>query len=102
MDEATFAQVSEHLRECSDGEALLADGFDDALIGTCAGWFGNARRVVALYDINRCLQVLMRDGLDEEDAEEWLEYNLTGAYVGPGTPVFAVIIRSPILTPLYT
>jgi hypothetical protein len=53
-----FDDISRHLAEVSDGEALVADGFEEALIGLAEGWFGNSRRVVALYDLALCLKVL--------------------------------------------
>ena len=63
---------------------LLADGYQDALIGI--GYqFTNA---VAVYDRNKVLEILMADGLDYTDALEWFEFNIQGAYVGEKTPVF--------------
>ncbi|MET8142720.1 hypothetical protein ABZU32_20650 [Sphaerisporangium sp. NPDC005288] len=35
--------------------------------------------------------------MDEEEADEYIGYNVTGAYVGPSTPVFAVIHRQPLI-----
>ena len=66
--------------------ALLADGFDEAFIGF-------ARRcgepTLAVYDIDLCVKVLMeRDGMTEEDAWEYLEFNSIGAWVGKHTPVW--------------
>ena len=29
-----------------------------------------------------------RDGMHEDEAEEYFEFNVTGAWVGHGTPVF--------------
>jgi hypothetical protein len=95
--EASFEEIRDLLAECSDGEALLADGFEDALIGLAEGWFGHARRVVALYDLALCRQVLMRWGMDQEEAGEWIDFNVTGAYAGPATPVFAIIQRQPVV-----
>ena len=43
----------------------------------------------AIYDYGKCVQILMqRDGMTEEDAEEFMDFNVTGAWVGKGTPVF--------------
>ncbi|MEV6987002.1 hypothetical protein AB0M95_37900 [Sphaerisporangium sp. NPDC051017] len=97
MTDSSFEDIRDRLAECSDGEALLADGFEDALIGMAEGWFGNSRRVVALYDLALCLRVLLGWGMDEEEAGEWIDYNVTGAYVGPSTPVFAIIKRQPVI-----
>jgi hypothetical protein len=95
---ATTGAIHALLAEGSDGEALTADGFDKALIGSAAGWFGNSRRIVALYDYARCVEVLVEEGMDESDALGWMEINVLGAYVGPSTPLFAMIYRQPTLT----
>lgn len=70
-------------------ETLKADGFDDAIIGLAEGWFGNQHHCVVCYDFQKCVDILCeRDGMDPEEAEEFLEFNTLGAYVGPNTPVF--------------
>ena len=30
----------------------------------------------------------MKDGMSEDEAEEYFEFNVTGAWVGHGTPIF--------------
>ncbi|WP_240489844.1 hypothetical protein [Actinomadura atramentaria] len=97
MSDPVFEAIRDRLMECSDGEALLADGFEAALIGTAVGWFGRSHRTVALYDLALCLHVLVEHGMDEEEADEWIGFNLTGAYAGPGTPVFAIVKRQPVI-----
>ena len=79
-------------------EALMADGFDDAIIGMC-GRFG-ASPVVA-YDRAKCIEILMDEfstsnDLDPdsdlyEEAEDYFEYNIAGSYVGEHTPVFITL-----------
>ena len=66
-----------------DSEALLMDGFGAALLGlgTCF------THEVAIYDYERCVAVLVAQGLPREDAVEYLEFNAAGAYVGEHTPV---------------
>lgn len=65
-------------------DMLLADGFEEALIGT-------ARRLngprLAVYDRTRCIEVLARD-MSYEEAEEFFEFNVAGAWLGEGTPMF--------------
>ncbi len=69
-------------------EALLADGFDEALIGV-AQQFKNS---VALYDTNKCIAILVdRDGMTEEEAIEYIDYNILGAYMGENAPIFCYI-----------
>ena len=78
-----------------DPKILTADGFDEALIGYVDGWVpaeggGVTQGTRALYDRTKCIAVLMkRDGMTEEEAEEFFEYNVIGAYMGPMTPMFA-------------
>jgi hypothetical protein len=77
-------------------EALLADGFEDAIVGICER-FG-AVPVVA-YDREKCIEILaaqfMEDEEDDEDAYtsavEYFDFNVAGSYVGDGTPVFLTL-----------
>ena len=69
-------------------EALFADGFEDALIGV--GVIFN--RSLATYDMRKCLDILVnRDGMTEEEAVEYFEFNVTGSYVGENTPIFVEV-----------
>ena len=66
-------------------EPLEADGLEDALIGT--GW--QFIQALMVYSVKKVLAILMtRDGMSYEEAREFFEFNIVGAYVGPGTPVF--------------
>ena len=59
----------------------LADGFKDAFVGTTIGAFG--RKQVAIYDYDKCLLILMHDnGMSEEDAMEYFDYNVIGSWIG--------------------
>lgn len=67
--------------------SMLADGFDDAVIGLTRDLKTGKYRVV--YDVKRCLHILINDhGMDEDEAIEHLEVNVVGAYVGDMTPVW--------------
>lgn len=98
-----FEEIRAALAEANE-EALLADGFEDALVGYVEAWLpcegksgkvtGSSPGVVALYDREKCVEVLVkRDGMTDEEALEYLEFNTLGAYMGPGTPAFATILR---------
>jgi len=70
-------------------EALVADGFSEAYIGYASPQF-NAPPL-AVYDSAECVRILMeRDGMDYAEALEFFEFNVRGAYVGEGTPLFLV------------
>ena len=64
-------------------DVLIADGYDEALIGV-GTQFSNQ---VAVYDYGKCVDVAMGMGLTREEAEEYLEFNFCGAYLGSNTPV---------------
>ncbi len=85
----TFKEIKARIAECNE-EALMADGFEDALIGYVEIYHDT----IALYDKEKCLKILMkRDGMTAEEASEFFEFNTQGAYVGKGTPAFATIIK---------
>lgn len=68
-----------------DGDTLYADGFEAALIGVGTQF----TQPLAVYDWDKCVEILMaRDGMTADEAMEYMDFNVTGAYVGKGTPVF--------------
>jgi hypothetical protein len=69
-----------------DEDMLFCDGMDAALIGYRIG-FGIDKNIAA-YDYEKCVQCLVDEGMEYEDAVEFLEYNTLGSYVGEYTPCF--------------
>jgi hypothetical protein len=67
-----------------DYSILLADGLDEAFIGI--GWQFNTP--LAVYDRDKCIEILESQGMTPEEAQEYFYYNTQGAYVGEQTPVF--------------
>jgi len=69
----------------SDTEPVtFADGLDEAIIG----FDPNAWKVV--YSRTKVIELLQsRDKMTEEEAIEYAEYNIFGAYIGDATPVWA-------------
>lgn len=80
----TRAEVDEYAT--NSGEPLLtADGFDDCIVGV-ARQFTNS---FVVYDRKKVIQTLIaRDGMTGEEAEEFFEFNIIGAWVGDATPAF--------------
>jgi hypothetical protein len=64
---------------------LLADGFDDAIIGVATRC---GEEPVVCYDRRHCIEILMQQGMNEEEAEEYFSFNTEGAWVGPQTPMY--------------
>jgi hypothetical protein len=69
------------------------DGFDSALIGIASVWQrgksdGTSRVDTLVYDGDSILATLMHEsGLSYEEAEEYISFNIEGAYVGEATPI---------------
>ncbi len=61
-----------------DYSILLADGLDEAFIGI--GWQFNTP--LAVYDRDKCIEILESQGMTPEEAQEYFYYNTQGAYVG--------------------
>ena len=63
-------------------DTILVDGLDDALLG-----YDTKSR--AIYSVGKIIQIFMeRDGMDENTAREWFDYNLEQAYLGEYTPIY--------------
>jgi hypothetical protein len=72
-------------------EALLCDGFDEAIIGMAERI--NLGPVVA-YDVDKMLNIMVeRDGMTYEEAMEYFDYNILGAWMGENTPVYIQTYR---------
>jgi hypothetical protein len=71
--------------EQADVPLPCADGFDDAIVGIGERF----NSVFVVYDYDKVIATLVeRDGMSHEDAVEWYEFNILGAWVGEGTPCF--------------
>jgi hypothetical protein len=86
----TREEIDQHLQNIGE-EALLMDGFDEALIGF-------SKRIneplLAVYKWQRMVQILKnRDKMSYEDAVEYIEYNCIGAWIGPQTPIIVMPIE---------
>ena len=79
----------ELMEELTDNECLIADGFNDALIGISEGM-----NPVAVYDTDKCIDILMKDSnINHEDALDYFYFNVVGAYVGEKTPLFIRMVK---------
>lgn len=69
-------------RYSEEGEIWFADGLDSAIIG----FEPNDFRVV--YSRNLCVESCIAEGMNEEEAVDFLEYNTFNTYIGSGTPIW--------------
>ena len=72
---------------------LKITGHDDAILGPAMIWGvdkkgGGIRISVLVYDAEAIRATLIhRDGMDPDEAREYIEFNIEGAYMGPDTPI---------------
>ncbi len=67
---------------------IKAEGFDKAIIG----YDMYSERIV--YDKYIMCEILMNDGMSEEDAIEYLAYNVWCAYIGEHTPIYVDLMNN--------
>lgn len=73
-----------------DDEMLFIDDCDSAIIGRgdrCG------QPSLAVYDYDLLVHAFMRLGMDRENAEEWIAFNVAGSWVGDHTPIIVYVPR---------
>lgn len=77
------------------GEELLfidpPEQFDSCIIGIAQRY---GMDLVVAYDQAKVINALIDDGMDQDEAIEWFEFNIAGSYVGDRTPVFLLTMGS--------
>jgi hypothetical protein len=70
-----------------DENVILLEGpeFDAAIIGICER-YGQPR--IVCYDYEKVIKVLKKQGMTDEEAVEWWDFNIIGAWMGEETPCF--------------
>jgi hypothetical protein len=73
-------------------EAILWDGFDEAIIG-----FETTDEKI-IYDLEKMVRILIvRDKMTEEESREYIGYNILGAYVGERTPIVINLLEKEVV-----
>jgi hypothetical protein len=84
FDKSSGQDKRQKIDECEAMEgAILFDGFEDAIVGVGTVF----AHPVVIYSWKKCIEILEKGGLSYEDAVEYMEFNVTGAYLGESTPV---------------
>ena len=65
-----------------DESFMVADGFDDAIIGVDE----KTHRVV--YSVDKCLQILLEQGLSSTEAVEYFDFKVVGVYISDDAPIW--------------
>lgn len=70
---------------------LKMDGLDEAIVGMADVWVPNGAGAMTIeklvYNGEKIVEVLMAQGMTEEEAYEFVDFNIAGAYMGDETPV---------------
>ncbi len=74
----------EDLYADDEPEILFADGYDEAIAGVV--W--DAKRTRVVYKTEKILSILMEDGMTYDEASEYFDFNVAGAYMGVYTPLY--------------
>jgi len=81
-----MTDIREELAEVYGEHLLFVDGHDDAIMGIAVRC---GTEPVVLYDSDLVIRGLIRTSeMTEDEAREFYEFNIVGAYVGEYTPVF--------------
>lgn len=64
---------------------IKLDGYDDCVMGVCHRY---GQPDILVYDLKKVIKRLQKQGMSEEEALEWYDYNMIGAWVGDETPAF--------------
>jgi len=78
-----IADVYPHVLFLSETE------YDHAIVGVVENSSGLS---VVAYDTKQIVNILTERLGSEDDAREWFDYNIIGAYMGEGTPVFITTV----------
>ena len=69
-----------------DEELMTASGLDDAIIGVGVRC---GQPPIVVYSVDRVIEILMaRDGMTNDEAIKFFEFNIEGAWTGVTTPVW--------------
>jgi hypothetical protein len=66
----------------SDEEFLIADGFNDAIIGV------DISSMRLIYSTKKCIEILMESDMTYDEAVEFFDFNVSGSYMGEKTPIW--------------
>ena len=83
------AEFIDSFADLYDFETILRiDGFDEACIGWTNSWSGDERPMRLVYDQSKMIEILMQQGMEEDEALEYFDFNIAGSHMGEYTPLY--------------
>jgi len=78
--------LAQIIEDYPDEYFLKADGFDDAIIGI------DQESLRLIYCVDKMKSILMTvDEMSEDDARDYLDFNVLSAYMGEKNPIYCII-----------
>lgn len=74
----------EFVQDDTSNGLLVMDGYDDCIAGVVRRF----NDTFVVYDYQKVIAKLMKDGMTEDEAVEFWEFNQVGAWSGDHTPGF--------------
>ena len=68
----THSKLDQILELYPDDTFMIADGFDDAIIGV------DDNNLKIVYDIEKVIDILIKDGMSVDEAIDFYEHNIAG------------------------
>ena len=78
-----MSDIRETIADAFGDQIKFFDGVDSAIIGVTTGM--QARDLV-VYSRSKIVEHFISEGMSEEEAEEWVSFNVEGAYM-EGIPI---------------
>ncbi len=69
-----------------DEQFLKADGLDEAVIGV------EEDEMRLVYSVDKCIEIFMSQGMEYDEALEFFDYNVRGAWMGDKTPIWVKLL----------
>tara|TARA_R110000824_G_scaffold209081_1_gene394912 strand:- start:364 stop:636 length:273 start_codon:yes stop_codon:yes gene_type:complete len=75
----------DYFEEEEIAEVLFAEGYEEAILGIAR----QANRFFVVYDHRKVIEILQRD-MEPEEARDFFEINMVGAWLGKATPAYLI------------
>lgn len=90
----TKSALRDQLSEWID-EATLFLGSEEGEFDTCiVGVTERDGQPVLVYDTDLVIAALEQQGMSDDEAWDWFGFNIEGARLGPGTPIYMRSLRA--------
>ncbi len=76
--------LEEILETYPDETFLKADGFDEVIIGV------DEKDIRLIYSMKKIVEILEKNGMNNEEALEYYSNNIQGSYLGEKTPIWCI------------